>query len=84
MFRKYHKKLQLTQSGETRSIWRLPAWIYPFPNKPPLTYHKDKRRWRKDGRERLETVGIGQEFVLDADEYPMAYRWLSGLFREAA
>lgn len=85
VFRKYHRKLQLTEPGEGRRIWRLPAWMYPFPNKPPLTYHEDKRRWRKEGRGTLlRTVDIGQEFVLDADYYPTAYQWLAELFRAAA
>ena len=84
-FRNYHTQLQLTEPGKTRSIWRLPAWMYPFPNKPPLTYHEKKSRWRKDGRGTiLKTVGIGQEFVLDADYYPQAYQWLAELFRGAA
>jgi hypothetical protein len=85
VFRKYHKKLQLTEPGEGRRVWRLPAWMYPFPNKPPLTYHKDRRRWRKDGRGTLlRTVDIGQEFVLDADYYPKANEWLAELFKAAA
>jgi hypothetical protein len=85
VFRKYHKNLQLTRPEESRSVWRLPAWMYPFPNKPPLTYHEKKRRWQKDGRGTiLKTVGIGQEFVLDADYYPKAYQWLTELFRAAA
>jgi hypothetical protein len=37
--------------------------MYPFPNKPPLTYHEDKKRWKKDRRGALlQTVDIGQEF----------------------
>jgi hypothetical protein len=85
VFRKYHKKLQLTEPGRGRRVWRVPRWMYPFPDKPPLSYHDDRRRWRKDGREcLLRTVDIGQEFVLDADHYPKAYQWLAGLFRAAA
>jgi hypothetical protein len=85
VFRKYHRKLQLTEQGQGRRVWRLPAWMYPFPNKPPLSYHDDKRRWRKDGRGcLLRTVDIGQEFVLDAEYYPRAYQWLADVFRAAA
>jgi hypothetical protein len=84
-FKKYHKKLQLTEPGKPRSIWRLPAWMYPSPNKLPLTYHSDKKRWEKvHGKLLLRTVGRGQEFVLDADDYPQAYKWLAELFRTAA
>lgn len=67
-----------------RRNWRLPPWMYPFPNKPPLTYHEDKKRWKKDRRGvLLKTVDIGQEFVLDADYYPSAHQWLADLFRAA-
>jgi putative DNA base modification enzyme with NMAD domain len=85
VFRKYHPKLQLTEPGEGRRIWRVPAWIYPSPNKPPLTHHGDRRRWRTDVKGcLLRTVDIGQEFVLDADYYPKAYHWLADLFKLAA
>ena len=85
VFRKYHPTLQLTEPGESRTVWRVPSWMYPFPNKPPLSHHDDKSRWRKDGRGcLLRTVDIGQEFVLDADYYPRATQWLAGLFRAAA
>ena len=85
VFGNYHKKLQLTEPGNGRRVWRVPAWMYPFPDKPPLTYHVDKKRWRKSGRKvLLRTVDIGQEFILDADYYPQSYRWLADLFRAAA
>ena len=85
VFRKYHKKLQLTEPGEGRRVWHLPAWMYPVHNKPPLTYHEDRRRWRKGGRGTLlRTVDIGQEFVLDADYYPKVNEWLVELFKAAA
>jgi hypothetical protein len=58
--------------------------MYPFPDKPPLTYHGDRRRWKKDGLGvLLQTVDIGQEFVLDIDYYPKAYEWLARLFKAA-
>jgi len=85
VFREYHKKLQLTEPGGTRRNWRLPAWMYPFPDKRPLSHHKDKKRWGRDGRwATLRTVDIGQEFVLDTDYYPKASEWLAELFRAAA
>jgi hypothetical protein len=84
VFRKYHRTLQLTQPGESRRVWCVPSWMYPFPNRPPLTYHPDKKRWRKVRRKvLLRTVDIGQEFVLDAAYYPEAYHWLADLFRTA-
>lgn len=85
IFKKYHRKLQLTEPGNGRRVWRVPAWMYPFPNKPPLTYHPDKKRWTKvGGKVLLRTVDIGQEFVLDGEYYPQALKWLANLFRAAA
>lgn len=85
VFKKCHPMLQLTEPGKSRTVWRVRAWMYPFPNKPPLSYHDDRSRWRKDGKGcLLRTVDIGQEFVLDADYYPRAYQWLAELFTAAA
>ena len=85
MFTKYHKKLLLTAPEKTLRVWRVPSWMYPFPSKPPLTYHPDRRRWRKVPRKiLLTTVDTGQEFVLDTDYYPKAEEWLAELFRAAA
>jgi hypothetical protein len=85
IFREYRRELQLTEPGKSRRVWRLPSWMYPFPDKPPLSYHPDKRRWKKSGRKvLLRTVDIGQEFILDADYYPQAHKWLAGLFRAVA
>jgi hypothetical protein len=59
--------------------------MYPFPDKPPLSHHKDKKRWGTGGRwATVKTVGYGQEFVLDADYYPRATDWLVELFKSAA
>ena len=84
VFEKYHQRLQLTEPGNGRRVWRIPSWMYPFPNKPPLSRHGDRKRWKKDGRGvLLQTVDVGQEFVLDADYYPKAHQWLAGLFKAA-
>jgi hypothetical protein len=85
VFRRYHQKLQLTEPGKSRRNWRLPAWMYPFPDKTPLTCHGRRRCWKKDGKwALLQTVDIGQEFVLDADDYPKANEWLAELFEAVA
>jgi Nucleotide modification associated domain 3 len=45
-----------------------------------LSYHGDKSRWARDGDAvLLRTVGRGQEFVLDCQEYPEAIQWLCHL-----
>jgi hypothetical protein len=87
VFEKYHKTLRLTEEGASKSVWRLPGWMYPFPEKRPLSYHGDRRRWHKDRKGTLlKTVAIGQEFVLDCSQYPQrkVEQWLANLFRAAA
>jgi hypothetical protein len=77
--------LTLTAEAQGRSLWRLPRWFYPTPGKPPLTYHSDARRWRLDSTGcYLQTVGRGQEFVLDCNSYPEAFDWLRDIFTNGA
>ena len=81
VFPKFDRQLVLTDlHGTGVSNWRLPQWFYPDGDKPPLTYHPDPKRWRRDADHAyLRTVGRGQEFVLDLAQYPEAVGWLSDL-----
>ena len=81
VFPKFDRRLVLTNpNGAGVSDWRLPRWFYPDDNKPPLTYHPDRKRWRHDTNYAyLQSVGRGQEFVLDLAYYPKAIDWLSDL-----
>ncbi len=82
-FQKFHCDLQLTAAnGNKTSLWELPGWFYPK-NRKPLTYHSDKRRWRKRGGQvELESVARGQEFVLDCEKYPEAIQWALDLIEK--
>ena len=66
VFPKFDQRLVLNNpNGAGVSNWRLPRWFYPDGNKPPLTYHPDRKRWRHDANHAyLRSVGRGQEFVL--------------------
>ena len=81
VFDHYSEKLRLSASSSRISLWNLPKWFYPFyDNKPPLTYHPKKERWALlENHTELQTVGKGQEFVLDADQYPEWKKWVTGL-----
>jgi len=65
-----------------RSLWRLPEWFHPAGRSSALTYHADSRRWRK-GRNCvfLRSVGRGQEFVLDTEDYPEARAWVQDILK---
>lgn len=83
LFPKFHGRLQLSEGGSLRSLWRLPTWFAPSDGRPPLTYHAAPSRWQCTPQGvRLRTVGRGQEFVLDGAAYPESARWLHTLFEE--
>jgi hypothetical protein len=63
------------------SIWKLPRWFAPE-GRPTLSYHSKATRWTSLGDTvRLQSVGRGQEFVLDVEQYPEARGWLRSIFR---
>ena len=95
VFPKLDDRLVLTEPGQSVTRWKLPRWFYPDNGKPALTYHDPKRtksnRWtRKEGDSEhvyLRSVGRGQEFVLNLDEYPEdeyreAVGWARDLIRD--
>jgi hypothetical protein len=75
-------KFVLTDSGQAkRSVWRLRNWGMTSTKIPPLSFHTDPARWRLSGSDWiLQTVGRGQEFVLEISLFPDVERWLASLF----
>lgn len=80
-FKRFSPALRLTAlDSSKRSIWQLPTWFYPDGKKSTLSYHKSFKRWILDNdRVLLSTVGRGQEFVLDCEDYPESLNWLCNL-----
>ncbi len=73
-------KLQLTASKSRPSLWKLPLWMLPANEAASLSYHGNLERWKKEGDYvLLQTVGRGQEFVLDCSYYLDAIKWLKEL-----
>jgi hypothetical protein len=84
-FHRLRPKLTLSQTDPylNCSVWKLPRWFDPS-GRPALSYHSKPARWTDcDNSMRLQSVGRGQEFVLDVDEYPEAREWLRSIFRAA-
>ena len=82
VFPLFHERLALTKAGGSASEWRLPRWFYPDPPKPCLTYHP-LHLWRWDNEYAyVQRRGPGQEFVLNAGQYPEAQTWASQLIRD--
>ncbi len=85
VFTHYNDSRRLTaHDAEGPSIWRLPSWFYPTERRTPLTFHQDLKRWQKiDDHAHLKTAARGQEFVLNADEYPEAISWIVEMLKGA-
>ena len=82
LFRRYRPGLCLTAPGHSRSVWALPRWFHPEGRASALTYHGRPERWTLQGEQvLLQTVGRGQEFVLDCGDYPEAVAWVAGLLQ---
>lgn len=82
IFPRFHPLLCLTDQDPyvSRSLWRLPSWMFPAGGRPALTYHAGLERWEQCGDYvLLKNVNKGQEFVLDCDHYPEAVEWLANL-----
>jgi hypothetical protein len=80
VFERYSTGHVLTAPGYGISKWFLPGWFSPIGRRSCLTYHGDLSRWEvcSEGV-RLNTVGRGQEFVLDIEDYPEALNWIAEL-----
>jgi hypothetical protein len=83
-FNFFNSSLCLTSiNSKTRGLWELPSLFYPNEGKKSLSYHGDKKRWTKKGKTVLiQSVGRGQEFVLDCDYYPEAINWALNLIKK--
>ena len=80
VFQLFAPALCLTAPGMLRSIWHLPPWFYPGEEKTALSYHTSPDRWQLgEDHVLLNSVGRGQEFVLDCLHYPEAVKWLAGI-----
>lgn len=64
----WNDNLCLSAPCAPASVWRLPDCFGP-PDSKKLSYHGKADRWQpnSDGTWRLESVGRGQEFVIEAD-----------------
>lgn len=79
-FPHFSDELQLTTHGERRrSKWTLPRWFYPD-ERPAISYHGSAERWTQhESRTFLDSVGRGQEFVIDGKHYPELESWVASI-----
>ncbi len=81
----------MTQGGKSKhlpSLWRLPSWMNPWNDRtnprPPLTHHPDENCWKGSNEQfaLLQTVGRGQEFVMNCNAYSEAWPWAKALIEK--
>lgn len=81
IFPQFLDTLQLTAPESPVSVWKLPLWMFPTNETSALSYHRKLERWEKrTSYALLQTVGRGQEFVLDCAYYPESIQWIKSLF----
>ena len=79
-FNSLNSSLTLTADNCSRSVWCVPDWMHPDGRRSILSYHHDLSRWAiKKNRTILKSAARGQEFVLDAEDYPEAIPWVESL-----
>ncbi len=84
-FTKILPELQLTApNSKDCSLWKLPKWFFPSNRKSSLSFHRKKTIWNKNKDcVYLQTVGRGQEFILDCQDYPEALKWIGHLIAKS-
>lgn len=84
-FTRWSPQLRLTDASQhLKSRWSVPSWMSPVSGRR-LSYHTDLKRWTVQGTSALlQTVGKGQEFVIDVGEDTEPQRWLTGLIAQHA
>jgi hypothetical protein len=82
VFRRFNSSLLLTAPSQpNRSLWLLPGSFFPK-DKHTMTFHSNEARWqRRDAGYLLQTVGRGQEFILETKDYPGIISWTASLFK---
>ena len=81
VFGRFNPRLQLTDpEGRGLTNWRLPSWFSPAGKPSALSFHDSPTRWQEAAdHTKLQLVGRGQEFVLNADHYPECMPWVVDL-----
>jgi len=75
VFKKTAENLILTETGKTRSRWRFPKKY--FTNTKNL--FRNRLKWKDEEKCLVNCSGIGQEFILNAQDNPSLVDWASYL-----
>jgi len=76
------------EGGGNRSLWSLPEEFesrYPERGLTHLSHHRKEKRWSREGKRiALQTVGRGQEFVLDGERHPSVTKYFVDRIKAAS
>ena len=76
-FKKTAEELILTEKGKTRSKWRFPQEYFS----DTKNLFRNRLKWKDEKNCLLDCIGIGQEFILNAEDNPSVVDWASYLLR---
>ena len=74
-FKKTAKELILTEKGKTRSKWRFPQEYFS----DTKNLFRNRLKWKDEKNCLVDCIGIGQEFILNANDNPSVVAWASHL-----
>ena len=78
VFKKTAESLILTEKGKTRSRWRFPKKY--FANTKNL--FRNRLKWKDEEKCLVNCIGVGQEFILNAQDNPSIIDWASYLLNK--
>ena len=74
-FKKTAKELILTEKGKTRSKWSFPKKFFS----DTKNLFRNRLRWKDEENCLVDCIGIGQEFILNANDNPKVVDWATHL-----
>ena len=74
-FKKTAKELILTEKGKTRSKWSFPQEFFS----DTKNLFRNRLKWKDEENCLVDCIGIGQEFILNANDNPSVVNWASHL-----
>ena len=77
-FKKTAKNLILTDEGKTRSRWRFPKEYFSGTK----NLFRNRLKWKNEERCLVNSMGIGQEFILNTHDNPSVIDWASHLINQ--
>ncbi len=84
VFPRFRSSRVLSAPGANMSLWQVPDWMHPDAGQAAFSYIYEEKRWRHldSGLATVQTIGKGQEIVMDADATAPVFDWIAALFED--